>query len=44
MIDELKSSIAKEKITELIDLMQQLGFQNEEILSLIQQIMKEHAI
>ena len=40
MIDELKSSIAKEKITELIDLMQQLGFQNEEILSLIQQIMK----
>ena len=40
MIDELKASFAKEKITEFITLMQQLGFSKEEILSLINTTMK----
>ena len=40
MIDELKASFAKEKITEFIALMQQLGFSKEEILSLINTTMK----
>lgn len=40
MIHDLKSSIAKEKITEFLYAMQKLGFQNEEILSLMNQTMK----
>lgn len=40
MINELKSSIAKEKITEFLQYMQNLGFQNEEILSLMNNAMK----
>lgn len=40
LIQELKTSLAKEKITELISLMQQLGFENEETLTLIHQLMK----
>ena len=40
MINELKASYAKEKITEFIALMQQLGFSKEEILSLINTTMK----
>lgn len=40
MINELKSSIARDKITEFLESMQRLGFQNEEILSLMNQTMK----
>lgn len=40
MIQNLKTSLAKEKIAEFISLMQQLGFSNEEILSLINQTIK----
>lgn len=40
MINDLKSSIAKDKITEFLNAMQKLGFQNEEILSLMNQTMK----
>ena len=40
MIEELKSSLAKEKINEFLELMQKLGFKNEEILSLMNQTMK----
>lgn len=40
MLNELKSSIAKEKITEFLEYMKKLGFQNEEILSLMNQTMK----
>lgn len=40
MIDELKANLAKEKITEFIALMQQLGFSREEILALIIDTMK----
>ena len=40
MIEELKSSLAKEKINEFLELMQQLGYKNEEILSLMNQTMK----
>ena len=40
MIEELKSSLAKKKINEFLDLMQKLGFKNEEILSLMNQTMK----
>ena len=40
MINELKSSIAKDKITEFLAAMQKLGFQNEDILSLMNQAMK----
>lgn len=40
MIDALKAAIAQEKITEFIDLMKELGFQNEEILALMDQTMK----
>ncbi|MBO5524703.1 MAG: GntR family transcriptional regulator [Roseburia sp.] len=40
MIDELKANLAKEKITEFIALMQQLGFSREEILALISDTMK----
>lgn len=40
LINELKASLAKEKITEFLELMQRLGFQKEEILTLINQTMK----
>ena len=40
MIDELKSTLAKDKITELLSFMQQLGFQENEILTMIGQTMK----
>ena len=40
MIDELKTSLADEKITEFLGLMQQLGFNNEEILTLMSRNMK----
>lgn len=40
MIEELKSSLAREKINEFLELMQKLGFNNEEILSLMNQTMK----
>ena len=40
MIDELKTSLADEKITEFLGLMQQLGFDNEEILALMSRNMK----
>ena len=39
-IDELKSTLAKDTITELLSFMQQLGFQENEILTLIGQNMK----
>lgn len=40
MIDELKASLAREKIAEFLEHMQKLGFTNEEILSLMNQNMK----
>ena len=40
MIDEFKSTLAKDKITELLSFMQQLGFQENEILAMIGQTMK----
>ena len=40
MIDELKSTLVKDKITELLSFMQQLGFQENEILAMIGQTMK----
>lgn len=40
MIEELKASLAKEKINEFLEQMQKLGFQNDEILSLMNQTMK----
>lgn len=40
MIDKLKTSLADEKITEFLGLMQQLGFNNEEILALMSRNMK----
>ena len=43
MIEELKSSLAKKKINEFLDLMQKLGFNKEEILSLMNQTMKGDA-
>jgi len=43
LIYELKTNLAKEKITEFIALMQQLGFSKEEILSLISDTMKGEA-
>jgi len=43
MIEELKASLAKEKINEFLELMQKLGYKNEEILSLMNQTMKGDA-
>lgn len=40
MIEELKASLAREKINEFLELMQKLGYKNEEILSLMNQTMK----
>lgn len=43
MIEELKASLAKEKINEFLELMQKLGYKNEEILALMNQTMKGDA-
>ena len=43
MIQELKSSLAKEKISEFLENMQKLGFENEEIISLMNETMKGDA-
>ena len=40
MIDQLKTSLATEKMEEFLAQMRQLGFQNDEILSLMNQTMK----
>lgn len=40
MIEELKNSVAKEKINEFLTVMQELGYKNEEILSLMQNTLK----
>lgn len=44
LIYELKTTLAKEKITEFIALMQQLGFSKEEILALISDTMKGETV
>lgn len=41
MIKQMKESLAKEEISEFFRHMKELGFQPDEILSLIQQSMKE---
>ncbi len=41
MIENLKTSFANEKIHEFLTLMQQLGFENEQILDMINRNMKE---
>lgn len=43
MINESKTAFAQEKIIEFLSLMQQLGFNNEEIISLINQTTKGEA-
>ena len=40
MIEQLKTSLATEKMEEFLAQMRQLGFQNDEILSLMSQTMK----
>lgn len=40
MIEQLKSSLATEKIQQFLELMRQLGYNNDEILSLMHQTMK----
>ncbi len=40
MIEELKNSVAKEKINEFLTAMQGLGYKQEEILSLMQNTLK----
>ena len=40
MIEELKNSVAKEKINEFLTVMQGLGYKQEEILSLMQNTLK----
>lgn len=40
MIEELKSALAKEKIEQFLESMQQLGFKNEETMSLITETLK----
>ena len=40
MIEQLKQSIAKEKIQQFLESMQQLGFQNEETIALITTTLK----
>ena len=36
MIDQLKSELAKEVVTEFLETMQKLGFQREETISLLE--------
>lgn len=40
MIETLKASLAQEKINEFLELMQKLGYKNEEIITLMHQTMK----
>lgn len=40
MIEELKSALAKEKIEEFLESMQQLGYKNEETISLMTETLK----
>lgn len=40
MIEQLKKSLAKEKIEQFLENMKQLGFQNEETITLITEILK----
>lgn len=40
MIEQLKASLATEKIEQFLELMRQLGYNNNEILSLMHQTMK----
>lgn len=40
MIEQLKKSLAKEKIEQFLKSMQQLGFQNEETITLITETLK----
>ena len=40
MIEELKSTLAKEKIEQFLESMQQLGFQKEETVALMTNILK----
>lgn len=40
MIEELKSSLAKEKIHEFLENMQKLGFQKEETIRLMTETLK----
>ncbi len=40
MIEELKATLAKEKIEEFLDSMKKIGFKDEEIISLMNQTMK----
>lgn len=41
LIENLKASLAKEKVTEFFESMNKLGFQNSDILKLIQENIKE---
>lgn len=40
MIETLKTSLAREEITKFLEIMYQLGYKQEEILSLMNEIMK----
>lgn len=40
MIEELKATLAKEKIEDFLDSMKKIGFKDEEILSLMNQTLK----
>ena len=40
MIEELKSTLAKEKIEQFLESMQQLGYQKEETIALMTDILK----
>lgn len=40
MIEQLKKALAKEKIEQFLENMKQLGFQNEETITLITEILK----
>lgn len=40
MIEELKTSLAREKIKEFLDGMQKLGFEKEEAVTLITEVWK----
>ncbi len=40
MIEELKSTLAREKIEEFLESMQKLGFQNEETITLMTETLK----
>lgn len=44
MIESLKASLAQEKSNEFLELMQKLGYKNEEILALMNQTMKGNTL